>query len=267
MNRAIVALSGLMLLCQSSFALEASFTPVANNTIYEDNPTYASGLSSNLFAGPIASGAPRRALLKFDLSSLPSNATITAARLSLHIDRAARNSDGTDMAQLHRVLASWGEGTADAGAGGGGSQASAADATWLARFYNAPPGSPSVAWDNPGGDFVAAASVSQPLGLTLGRATFIANQTMLADLQLWLIDASLNHGWILKIAEGQDYKARRFFGRNAAPQDRPRLDISYELPPPVGGPARQIPSLSAGGLFILGLGLSLIARRGFRRRG
>lgn len=261
MRLVLFALStGVLLMTSlSSFALQAHLEPVANNTLYGDNPDYASGVSTRLFAGPIASGAPRRALLKFDLGSLPSNAQITAATLSITIDRAARNSDVDDLVELHRLSASWGEGTSNAGDGGGGTQASAGDATWLARFYNAPPANPSTTWASPGGDFTTAPSMAQPLGLTLGTASFAATPAMLNDLQTWLGDASRNQGWILKIAEGQEYKARRLFARNAAPAERPRLDITYEIVPPVGGPTRQVPSLSAGGAFVMALGLCLIA--------
>ncbi len=242
-------------------ALQASFEPVANNTIYEDSPTYASGQSSNLFFGTIASGSSRRALLRFDVSSLPANAQLTSATLTLTTDRAARASDLTDQVSLHRVLASWGQGTSDAGSGGGGTQASAGDSTWNARFYNTPPATLSQAWSRPGGDFLAPASTAQALGLTLGRVTLASTQALVSDVQTWLGDASQNHGWIIRLAEGSEYKARRFYGRNAfAAEDRPILRVEYQLAPPVEVAPRQIPAVNIWAMIILALGILAIVR-------
>jgi hypothetical protein len=250
-------LLALIFVANTSFGLQANFEPVANNTIYEDNPTYASGQSSNLFFGPIASGSPRRALLRFDVSSLPANAQITSATLTLTIDRAARNSDVADVISLHRLLASWGQGASNAGTGGGGTQASAGDSTWNARFYNAPPGVPSTLWNQPGGEFVASASTSQAMGITLGTMTLASTQALINDVQTWIGSPNENHGWIISAGEGMEYKARRFYGRNAfAPADRPKLTIAYEMLTD----DTSIPFLSPCAMMILILGIIGIAR-------
>ncbi len=247
----------LIFIANGSFGAQASFEPVANNTLYEDNPAYASGLSSNLFVGPIASGSPRRALLRFDLSSLPANVQVTSATLAITIDRAARNSDAKDMIALHRILASWGQGTSDAGSGGGGTQASAGDSTWNARFYNSPPGIPSTLWNQPGGEFLASASASQAIGATLGTITLASNQALVTDVQAWIGNANLNHGWILLAAEGMEYKARRFYGLHAlAPTDRPKLTVEYELAPST----QTVPFMSPWAMALLALGIISIAR-------
>src|SRR5215475_2391171 len=69
-----------------------TFTPVADNTLYEDAAGQLSnGAGQHLYAGETAH-APnlaRRAVLKFDLSAVPAGSIITAASLSLHMSKTA----------------------------------------------------------------------------------------------------------------------------------------------------------------------------------
>src|SRR6185295_2229776 len=104
----------------------------------------------------------RRGLIMFDLSSIPSNATIQNATLTKIMGMAA--GAGTPQTiDLYRLTSTWGEGTvltqspaSDSLSGqGGGAAASTGDATWSHRFFNTTP------WTTPGGDFVATKSASR----------------------------------------------------------------------------------------------------------
>ena len=151
------SLAGLLVLLATSMAADAvqvELTPVADATLFEDNPEFASGAGDFLFVGPIASGSPRRALLRFDLSAIPAGAVIDSASLRFTVDRAAIGSDPGDQARLHRLLAPWGEGSSNAGTGGAGTTAAIGDATWSHRFFGLPAnGQAHTFWITPGGDF------------------------------------------------------------------------------------------------------------------
>lgn len=203
-------------------------TPVKDNTLIEENPTYSNGSGSNLFMGAIASGANRRALLKFDVAAgVPPGADITAARLRFVINRAGIGSGGTDPATLHRLSADWGEG-ASATSGGGGTQATPEDATWSYRFYGNPgAGIPRQPWSVAGGDFVATPSASITVG-SLNTYEFSSTARLVADVEGWQAAPASNHGWIMLGPEDGDQNARRIDSRESASlPSRPTLTITF----------------------------------------
>lgn len=241
---------------------------IADNTLFEDSVDFSSGTGDFLFIGPLASGSPRRALLRFDLAALPATAVVSAAELRLAVNRAAVGSSVTDRARLHRLTASWGEGSADGGAGGAGTQASPEDATWLRRFHGTPPGAPGPQWATPGGDVLAAASAEAPLGIS-GSALVFSGNGLLADIAAWREGQAQNHGWAVRGPEGptESQKARRLLARTAATvADRPRLTLTYTLPPPVTDPPVMRVPLPGGALLGLAAGLTLLAHRQARGR-
>ena len=90
-----------------------------DNTLYQD-PTgqLSNGAGSYLFTGMTDDSSLRRGLIAFDLSSIPNNATITGATLSMFLSRSGPNSAGVNLS-LRKVLSNWGEGASDAGSPGG----------------------------------------------------------------------------------------------------------------------------------------------------
>lgn len=202
---------------------ELSLTATKDNTLYED----ASGSTSNgagefLFTGKTNSGSIRRGLILFDLSGrIPSNATILSVKVRLNMSKTATTAK---TVSLHKVTASWGEGTSNAGANeGGGAASTTNDATWIHRFFN------TATWATPGGDFVVTPSASLSIG-GVGSYQFESTPQLVADVQEWVNDSTKNHGWIIIGDESATQTAKRFDSReNPTAANRPTLIVQYSI--------------------------------------
>lgn len=203
-----------------------SLNPAKDNVIFQDNVARSSGAGSWFIAGMTnqgGSGQSRRALVHFDLSGIPSNATITAVTLTMNNDRG---KSGTQTVALHRALAGWGEGTSNSDADPGkGVAATTGDATWSHRSY------PSAPWSTPGGDYASPASASTGVGNS-GNYVWTSAQ-MVADVQQWVTTPSSNFGWIAIGNEAAKATARRFRSRTGAAP--PVLQVTYTAGPTVTG--------------------------------
>ena len=110
-----------------------------DNSIYSEG-SFSNALGHGLFAGRTGT-APnrRRALIKFDLSSVPAGSTIQSASLSLTITKSPNATNRTFA--FHRLTRDWGEATSNAeGDEGAGAAATTGDATWAAPFHGTLPG-------------------------------------------------------------------------------------------------------------------------------
>jgi len=194
---------------------------VADNTLYETSTSAlrSNGAGAYLFAGRTFEGRSRRAVLRFDFSTIPAGAVIQEVSLTLNVSRKPPDVAATPMT-VHRLLAPWGEGSTDApGVEGQGAAPTPGSATWYSAF------SPDVAWLAPGGDFDPLVSASQTVDL--GAYTWSAPD-LAADVQDWLDAAAPNHGWLILGDESSLGSARRFDSReNATPGNRPRLTVTY----------------------------------------
>ena len=259
------------LLCIASFAqpqaLAADTTLSA--TASQDTSIYfgtagssgrSDGSGDYLWLAVTAEGLGRRALLKFDLSSIPPAAVIRQVTLTLYESRARDEHDVT----VHRLLASWGEGASNAGGSGTGVQALAGDATWLHRFF------PATFWANPGGDHDPLASAVQRVGLPNTTYSWAATRPaqgqpvpgLVRDVQAWVDTPSLNHGWMLIGNEAVEQNAKRFESRNnAVAVNRPRLTVVYGPPVVVVADDGDVPLP----WWALGLLAALLARRAMSR--
>jgi hypothetical protein len=158
---------------------------------------------------------------------------------------------------LHRALASWGEGAMSGG--GDGSSAGTGDATWLYRFY------PTVPWTQPGGDFVATASATTTLeSAALNPYIWTSTPQLVADVQSWVNDPSVNFGWIVVSArEGEARTAKQVLSRESNPP--PRLMVRYSLPVVTPGPdAKQVP-VPVWALVLVAAALGTVATFAARR--
>lgn len=217
-----------------------------DNTLYQNSTgARSNGEGQYMFVGTNAGGDRRRAVVAFDVASnVPNGSTIVSATLRLHM---SRTSSGSRAVSLHRLLASWGEGTSVAsGQEGAGAESTVGDATWMHRYYD------MTLWSSPGGDFATAVSDVQAIDVT-GYYTWGSTAAMVADVQAWLDTPSSNRGWLLLGNESIVRTAKRFDTRqNTSAERRPRLTISYTavIPPTptaTGTPPTPTPTSSATG--------------------
>jgi hypothetical protein len=234
-------ISGLLLAATVALAPRAlavpttvSLAPVADTTIFSEDGTLASGADDGVFVGLTRANASRRALLRFDLSSIPTNAVVSSAVLTMSVTRASNSPLDVDVA-VYRLQSAWGEGTSIAGAGGGaGGTATTDSATWTHRLWQ------TTTWGAPGGDFAASASTTRSIG-AIGSYSWPSTVAMVGDVEDWVQDAASNHGWILVAADlGTSVTAKRLGARELSiPAQRPRLDVTFDLAPQVA--PRQLP--------------------------
>lgn len=198
----------------------STFFPVADTTIYSESGSQNGGGGNELFAGTTGPGggnSERRALLRFDLSSIPSGSTIDSAALELAVTRAARGSGNVSYA-VHRLTRSWGEGNAF-GTGQNGGSATTGSATWTQAMFG------SEDWTRSGADFDNSASATTTVGIS-GTATW-SGSGLVADIQEWIDGSAANHGWIVRVNESGNQNARAFSSRESG---GPVLTITYTEP-------------------------------------
>jgi hypothetical protein len=222
-------------------AMGVTFQANQDNTLFQDaTGSLSNGAGPNMFAGLTSQSSIRRGLVSFDVSSIPLGSTITGVTLTLFM---SQTTTGPANVSLHRLLASWGEGTSNSGANGGaGAPATAGDATWLHRFFN------TTVWTNAGGDFDPTVSAVTSVN---GVASYTwSSPQMIADVQAWVDGTSGNFGWLVQGDESTASSVKRFATREATTlAQRPTLDITY-----VPGPA-------SAGVLLGALGLAACRRR------
>jgi Secretion system C-terminal sorting domain len=195
-----------------------TFTPSKDNTIYEISNTVSNGAGSSLFAGNDNVGRKHRGLMRFDLSSISSNAIITNVTLQLFVGKTIDMSPR--IHELHKLSADWGEGTSIGI--GVGDAATTNDATWSDRFYGV------STWSSLGGDYNSMVSGSLSIG-GLGNYTFLSTSQLIADVQDWVSSPSTNYGWILIGEERTTGTARKFDSRESTtPANSPTLTVTFK---------------------------------------
>lgn len=219
--------------------LVTNLHPIADTGLLESNPDNNLGALTNVPSGTTPMGRSR-ALYKFDLTQLPTNATITAASLLLNVTTVPGGGGGSIFG-LNRVLKDWAEGS------GGpllfGTPANTNEATWNDRFY------PSVPWTTagggPGADFVTNSSSTNFVD-AVGSYSFASTPTLVSDVQLWLTNPTTNFGWMLiSQNEGTDFTVRRFATREDAVLT-PVLTLQYSLPVPAVPPNISMMRVQSG---------------------
>ncbi len=221
-------------------AAELVVTPIADTTIFfSGDATGASSEASNargenLSVGQDAGGILRRALIRFDLSSIAPGAIVHSAELVL-FNFSPRHRGDYDVT-LHRLLRGWGEGPSNGGSTGASGVAGAGDATWVRAVH------PGTAWDTPGGDFVSEASASTLVGIP-SRSYAWSSPGMVADVQSWIDAPGTNHGWLLRGVETQNQNAKLFSSRESGVMPTLTLQVT------------PVPEPASYALLLTGLGL------------
>jgi hypothetical protein len=223
-----------MVLASLAWAVTVNLVASKDNTLYEmaNHPDLSSGHGDSLFMGGIAQLDPdnnayrRRALIQFDLSSIPAGATINSVGLRVQV---TRTTSASYLFDVRRMLASWGEGASVAsGQGGQGAPAQPGDVTWNYRFF----GTPDSAWITPGGDFDPTVLGTAMVG-SVGSYTF-TGAGMTSCVQGWLDGTVPNDGWMLTSdLEFLSTIAKRIASReNTNSSYRPTLMVTYTPRPP-----------------------------------
>jgi len=190
-------------------ALEVVVTPSADTVIYfgegaSETASNALGVSLSVGRSASADGATRRSLIRFDLDSIAPGSVVESVQLTLFETRSRANYD----VSVHRVLASWGEGTSNGGSAGASGIATPGDATWLRSRH------PDTLWSSPGGDFTALASATTFVGFE-GFSYNWSSAGMRADVQAWIDNPEFNFGWILLGEEVTNQNAKLFGSRES----------------------------------------------------
>lgn len=192
-----------------------------DNTLYEDaNGQLSNGQGIYFFVGRTLQPALRRGLIAFDLSSIPTNAIVTGATLTMFL---SNTHGGAQTVTLSTAAQNWGEGASDAGdPGGAGTQAATGDATWLYTFYS------TSSWTNAGGDFSAIASASSIVSAA-GVTYSWTGSGLLGDVQGWVSNPAMNFGWVVR---GNEITAGAAQGFNSTQNatNKPQLTVVYQLP-------------------------------------
>ncbi len=264
--KSLLLATGLASTVLSAQPVTTDFSPVRDNTLYE-RPTgdLSNGAGQQLFFGLTGGNAGmvlRRAVLGFDLSSIPPGSMVMDAQLNITVNMVPPGAGSFD-AQMHRLLSDWGEGTSIApGAEGGGTSATPNDATWLHTFFD------TQLWTNAGGDFAPAPSATSSLNNGPGDFSFNTAQ-LIADVQDMVDNPGSNFGWAILGDENDPMNARRIASReNTQTDSQPFLTITFEpgdpppppppppepLPPPAAVPALSpLSLLILAGLMVVGL--------------
>jgi len=205
----------LSLLCvlplSQSTAATVGLVSVADTAISEDNAlsmtpdTMATGRLNDLLAN--SDGNLCRSLVRFDLSSVPTNAVVQSATVNFTILKSVWSTD--DSHHLHGLTAPWNESTASWNNSGLGP------------------------WSGGAFDSEADATVTFPGPVTLPvSATFASTPELVARVQSWIVNAAGNHGWLLRNGdEGTIGTARRIGTRESTVSTaRPQLTVTYTTP-------------------------------------
>jgi hypothetical protein len=196
--------------------------------IRQFSPTANFGTTTNFSAGiDVSTSAKRRILIKFDISSLPPNAIVSSAILSLYCLTEVVSND-FDIA-AHRSLVDWYAGLKNASAPDAGQDGS----TWNLRNANG-----AVAWVGGAGGASGsdwAASATDTTSITNTGQFFDWDVT--ADVQDWADDLVVNYGWwLIGVESGGTTTLKTFVSSedSSRPDFYPKLTITYSTADLVG---------------------------------
>lgn len=204
------------------------YTGFDDTTIFSESE-FSGGATRGIYSGTIlnlafdGSRQHRRALMRADLSSIPTNWIVEEVSLRLTVRASGGNFGDIDY-HLHRLNGSWGEGeVVGLSEGGFGAPAMDGDATWLSQRHN------QSLWATPGGDFVPLPSATAPAG-RMDVSTTWSSPELVDDVQAWVATPSSNDGWIIiGELEGTRQRVKRFYS-SESDSNRPHLIIVARAP-------------------------------------
>ena len=189
-----------------------TLTPVAD-TFISEHFAGPNGFSAELVMGTqgsAAGGARNRGLVKFDLTSIPTNAFIDSAVLQVTVNKYASGGAGSFF-HLHALRVPWTESVS----------------TWFVR-------SAGQNWAAPGGvagtDYAAESSGSAFISGT-GATIFETTTGLVASVTGWLQSPASNQGWLIKTEDESVGLTAGRFGSRANPNTSPQLTVGFTVPP------------------------------------
>jgi parallel beta-helix repeat protein len=227
-----------------------------DNGIYSQSGALSTGIGGEIIMGRTNNGALRRALMQFDVSSIPTNAIITNVKVKLQM---VRTSSGASDVAMHKMTANWGEGTSNSGTGSGsgqGASATTGDATWSHAFFG------STTWTTPGGDYNSTATAT--LSVNANGSYIYTGASVVADVQSWVTNGATNFGWIFIGNETSNKTTKHWATKEATvAAERPVLEVTYTTPSTplngvytIGGVGADYPSFTAAANALKTLGVS-----------
>lgn len=198
---------------EHTYTSQPNETAGTDTRISSSSPTSNFETNVNLGVGEVTSGAQTlRTLIAFDLSSIPTNATVTSATLTIWIE-----SDGSDNARTlraFRLKRAWVESQATWNVYATGSSWGTAGAGNSTDAETTDVGSAAITSSQAAGD---------PIDIALD----------VTSVQEMVTGTFANHGWLLKVDTESDDQYTYRSSNSAASAERPKLVIEYTLPDPV----------------------------------
>jgi uncharacterized repeat protein (TIGR01451 family) len=209
---------------QAAAQTTVELTSVADSEIYGDATATNYGACNEMYVGFFADAKKNftdRALVRFDLSTLPANITIQSATLRLtSIPKSTGDTTPETTSRnvsIHQIEASqvWTEGTGACNTGTTG------NVTWANRTTGTP-------WSTAGGGTLGTALATTSVG-GLGQHTWTST-TLRDAASSWYSTPSNNNGLIVKYTSETTNGYKLFASRQASTDaNRPKLIITYTL--------------------------------------
>ncbi len=202
-------------------AQSVTLNTIHDITIFSENNFNSDGAGFEFYIGRTNGGNLRRSLIKFNLSSIPVGATINSVILNV-ICSHKPFAGPSNLVELHKCIADWGEGTSVSS--GSGAPATLNDATWTCSFFDGVSAC-AVSWASAGASFSPTVSSSVTVD-ALGSYTFPNSAQLVLDVQGWVNAPASNFGWVLRGNESSLQSARGFKSREQDPTAT-ALTINY----------------------------------------
>ncbi len=194
----------------------ANLVAAEDNYLSAANTDYNNGGSTELHVDATTGTGRRTSLLKWDVSSIPANAVVSSASLSLYV------SDASPLVfNLYNMRRAWVEGT-------GNRTSSTTSSNW--NTYNGTSnwgtaGAASTTEDRYDTNLWSAGTTSFS---STGSKTEALNAAGAAVVQGWIDGTIDNHGLIMQNYSGTTTNAVFFSSsENATTANRPRLNVTY----------------------------------------
>ncbi len=201
-------------------------------TVFSDQPTGNAGAATECRSGRNGTGAYRRFLIWFDLSTIPANATVSSASLDLTLTSAPVGGPASTNQKLCLLTNSWVEGT---GTDLNGLNVVTGAVSWNSRMEG------SVTWTSAGGDFITTPTATLSVTKSIGGVYTWSGAGVANDVQSWIATGGTNNfGWIL-IGDEAVSQSIRGYATSEATSGVPVLTVTYTTPTatPTPSPTRS----------------------------